>query len=153
MEADMIVVGPGSLYTSVLPNLVVRGLGRALIESSALKIYVCNVATQPGETDGYGIDDHLDAILEHLGGRKNPFHFVLANSRLGLPMPSSGRVLPVAPMEDGADGQGPQLVLREVVDEQNAVRHDSTKLAQAIIRLYEESSDRAGTWAKISQLV
>ncbi len=153
MEADVIVIGPGSLYTSVLPNLVVRGLGKALMDSSALKIYVCNVATQPGETDGYGIDDHIDAILQHLGGKRNPFDFVLANSRLGLRMPASGRVKPVPPSADGSEGPGPQVVLREVVDEDNAVRHDSAKLAQAIVRLYEDSSERSGTWAKIGQYV
>ncbi|HZT05994.1 MAG TPA: gluconeogenesis factor YvcK family protein [Chloroflexota bacterium] len=154
MEADLVVVGPGSLYTSVLPNLMVHGIGRALSETSATKIYVCNVATQPGETDGYGISDHIDALLRHLGNRRNPFDVVLANSRLGLPMPPSGKVLPVPPEEDRrGEGPGPRLVLAEVVDEHNAVRHDSTRLAQAIMKIYEESSERARSWAKIGQFV
>jgi uncharacterized cofD-like protein len=147
-EADVIVVGPGSLYTSVLPNLVVCGIGKALIESSAVKIYVCNVATQPGETDGYGIDDHIDALLSHLGGRRNPFDYVLANSRLGLPMPASGRVKPVTPEADTFEGPGPKVVFDHVVDENNAVRHDSVRLAQAIVRLYEESGNGNRSWAK-----
>jgi len=153
MEADLIVVGPGSLYTSVLPNLVVHGIGRALIESPATKVYVCNVATQPGETDGYSIEDHIEALLSHLGGHRNPFDFVLANSRVGLPMPSSGRVMPVAPVDAMREGPGPRIVLGEVVDEENAVRHDSAKLAQAIMRLYDESSLRGKSWAKIGQYV
>ena len=153
MEAELIVVGPGSLYTSVLPNLVVDDIGKALVDSPALKIYVCNVATQPGETDGYGIDDHIDALLSHLGGHHNPFDYVLANSRIGLPMPVSGRVHPVAPNGTTHHGPGPRLVLSEVVDESNAVRHDSARLAQAIMRVYSEAGDKGKARAKLAQHV
>jgi uncharacterized cofD-like protein len=141
-EADLVVVGPGSLYTSVLPNLLVPGIGEAVAHSTALKIYVCNVATQPGETDGYRISDHVNALTRHMPEGQNPFHIVLANNRVGLPMPPTGKVLPVRP-ESSANGPWPRLVLAEVVDEHNAVRHDSARLGQVLMRLYAERDGAA----------
>src|ERR1700694_1818262 len=78
LEADLIVVGPGSLYTSVVPNLLVEGIAKALLQSDGLKVYVCNVATQPGETDGYDVDAHVSALVCHLPGQTNPFDVVVA---------------------------------------------------------------------------
>jgi uncharacterized cofD-like protein len=153
MEADLIVIGPGSLYTSVLPNLVVHDIGKALVESPATKIYVCNVATQPGETDGYGIGDHIEALLKHLGAHRDPFDLILANERLGLPMPASGRVMPVSPNGTTHGSLGARLVLEDIVDEDNAVRHDSVKLAQAIMRIYADGGDRGKSRAKAAQYV
>ena len=131
-EADLVVVGPGSLFTSVLPNLLVRGVADALLTTQAVKVYVCNVATQPGETDGFGIADHLAALLRHLPHAENPFDYVVVNDHLGLPMPATGKVLPVAPEAEGLDGR---VVVADVVDESNAVRHDATKLAQVLVHL------------------
>src|SRR5439155_11176212 len=79
LEADLIVLGPGSLYTSVVPNVLVEGVAKALIQSDALKIYVCNVATQPGETDGYNVEAHVDALVRHLPGQANPLDVVVAS--------------------------------------------------------------------------
>ena len=70
--ADLIVAGPGSLFTSVLPNLLIREIREALVASRALKIYVCNVATQPGETDGFSVEDHLEAIRAAYRGAAVP---------------------------------------------------------------------------------
>src|SRR5262249_382508 len=67
VNADAIVVGPGSLYTSVLPNLLVEGVAATIYGSSAIRIYVANLMTEPGETDGYAIDDHLRTLREHTG--------------------------------------------------------------------------------------
>ena len=67
-DAELTVIGPGSLYTSLIPNLLIPGIARALIESSEPVVYVCNIATQPGETDGYTLEDHLRAIERHLPG-------------------------------------------------------------------------------------
>src|ERR1700757_144523 len=78
LNAELIVVGPGSLYTSILPNLLVEGMVEAIKASPALKLYICNLAAQPGETDGYGVDDYLRVIREHVGA--NLFDFVLVNS-------------------------------------------------------------------------
>src|SRR5918911_1370945 len=87
LNAEMIIIGPGSLYTSILPNLVVEGMAEALKASPAIKLYVCNVATQPGETDTFRVSDHLKAIEDHLG--TNIFDFVLINSNNNYPLPPS----------------------------------------------------------------
>src|SRR2546426_4625891 len=80
LEADLIVLGPGSLYTSVVPNLLVEGIAKALLQSDALKVYVCNVATQPGETDGYSVEAHVAALVRHLPGQTNPLDVVIATA-------------------------------------------------------------------------
>ena len=143
-EADLVVVGPGSLFTSVLPNLLVGGVVDALMSTDAVKVYVCNVATQPGETDGYGISEHLDALLRHLPNGENPFDYIVVNERLGLPMPASGKVLPVAPLV--SNGLAGSLVVADVVDESNAVRHDSVKLAQVLVRLAVKPAAVVAGW-------
>src|SRR5215212_9183090 len=78
LDADIVIVGPGSLYTSILPNLLVDGIAKALASTQALRLYVCNVATQPGETDEFRASDHVQALLKHLRG--TPLDVVLANS-------------------------------------------------------------------------
>lgn len=76
-EADAILVGPGSLYTSIIPTLLVPKLAQAVKESDAVKIFVCNVMTQPGETDNYKVSDHLEAIQQHVG--EHLFDYVIVN--------------------------------------------------------------------------
>ncbi|MXV78395.1 YvcK family protein [Candidatus Poribacteria bacterium] len=78
VNADAIIIGPGSLYTSIMPNLVIKGIVDTIQRSNAVKIYVCNVMTQPGETDGYAVTDHVNAILDHA---KIPIDYVLANNQ------------------------------------------------------------------------
>jgi len=78
VNADVIIIGPGSLYTSIMPNLVVKGIVEAIQRSDAMKIYVCNVMTQPGETDGYAVTDHVNAVLDHA---QISLHYVLANNQ------------------------------------------------------------------------
>src|SRR5207247_10909279 len=90
LEADLVVLGPGSLYTSVIPNLLVEGIAKALLQTDALKVYVCNVATQPGETDGYDVEAHIAAIVRHLPGQTNPLDVVVATMHppgAGAPQP------------------------------------------------------------------
>src|SRR5438094_690661 len=87
LEADLVILGPGSLYTSVLPNLLVEGIRRSIMASSAPKVYVCNVATQHGETDGFNVADHLDAIEQQFG--KGVISYVLANSNLPASIPNA----------------------------------------------------------------
>ena len=79
LEADIILIGPGSLYTSLIPNLLADGIVEAIKKSKAKKIYVANLMTQPGETDGYSVSKHLDAILNHTDKLK--FDYVIANNR------------------------------------------------------------------------
>src|SRR5437899_2432481 len=89
LNAEMITVGPGSLYTSILPNLVVDGMAEALKASPAIKVFICNVATQPGETDAFRVSDHLKAIESHLG--TNIFDFVIVNSNNNFALPASAQ--------------------------------------------------------------
>lgn len=141
LDADMIVVGPGSLYTSILPNLLVKDISMAVVASSALKVYVCNVATQRGETDNFKVKDHVMALLSHLPD--NPFHFVLANDRLGAEIPAHWRVSQVSPNGDQLDIDGTDLVRADVINPQNPLRHDPKKLAQALMRLYYDKASVA----------
>ena len=78
VDADVIIIGPGSLYTSIMPNLVIKGIVEAIQRSNAVKIYVCNMMTQPGETDGYAVTDHVNAILDHA---KILIDYVLVNNQ------------------------------------------------------------------------
>ena len=132
LDADLIVLGPGSLYTSVLPNLLVDGVAKALRASSAVKVYVCNVATQRGETDGYNVADHVAAIERHVG--PGLFSYVLANSNTAATLPEEWHVSIVTPDEQPISGL--QLVLADVVNEEYRLRHDPKKLGATLLKLY-----------------
>lgn len=137
LEADLIIVGPGSLYTSVLPNLLVEDIRKALSITRAHKVFVCNVATQHGETDSFSVTDHLDAVERHIG--KGLFTHVLVNNHLNAPIPESADAAPVAVNGAAAITQrehGPQIMYADIVDHTNGYRHDSKRLAEALIRLY-----------------
>src|SRR5881396_1998705 len=139
LEADLIVLGPGSLYTSVLPNLLVQGIRRSLIAAPAPKVYVCNVATQPGETDSFGVADHVAAIEDHVG--KGVINYVLANDNVTDVIPQAEKATPVrviTPINNGL-----RLVTSDVVAEENRYHHDSTKLAEAIMRIYDDRDQMA----------
>ena len=137
IEADLVVIGPGSLYTSVLPNLLVRELGEALIVSRAHKIFIANVATQPGETDAMSAGEHYVAVREHLRGRDFA-DVVLANSNVPAePLPTEWRSEPVMAPGD-ADYGSARLVLADVVDHERRYRHDAERLASAVMRIYYE---------------
>jgi uncharacterized cofD-like protein len=132
LEADMVVVGPGSLLTSVLPNLLVDGIRQALAISQATKIYVCNVATQHGETDDFSVSDHFDTLVKHVG--PGLFDYILANDNVGGPLPDAWRSQPVRvdnPIVDGA-----RVITSDVISERNRYYHDSQKLAASIFRIY-----------------
>jgi uncharacterized cofD-like protein len=130
LEADMIVVGPGSLFTSVLPNLLVDGIRRSIRASAAVKVYVCNVATQHGETDGFDVADHVRVMEKHVG--KNLFQYVLANSNIGHGLPEDSEPVRI----DGGDALHARLISTDVVSEENRYYHDAKKLGSAIIRVY-----------------
>ncbi len=132
LNADMIVVGPGSLFTSLLPNLLVKGIRQALTVSPALKVYVCNVATQHGETDSFTVGDHFRVLEEHVGG--GLFQFVVANSNVQGPLPETWRSEPVK--VDGNVFDGARVIAADVVSEENRYHHDPRKLADNVVRLY-----------------
>jgi uncharacterized cofD-like protein len=135
LQADIIVCGPGSLLTSVLPNMLVEGIRRAVEVSPAMKVYVCNVATQHGETDSFKVSDHYNTLKEHLKGT-TPFNFVLANSNTDAELPEEWNSEPVK--IDTSALNGARVIKADVVSEENRYRHDSKKLADALIRLYYE---------------
>jgi len=141
LEADLIILGPGSLYTSVLPNLLVQGIRRSVVASSATKMYVCNVATQQGETDDFSVADHVAVIEEHIG--KGTINYVLANNNLSETIARAEQSRPV--QLDGDINNGIRLVTTDVVSEENRYHHDPAKLAQAVMRIYYERDQAAPT--------
>lgn len=133
LDADMIVIGPGSLYTSVLPNLLVDGIRRAIEMSKGIKVYVCNVATQHGETDAFAVSDHCRVLTAHV--HRQLFNYVVANSNIaGDKLPAAWRAEPVRP--DRERFNGTVVLEADVVSEENRYHHDSVKLAAAIMNLY-----------------
>jgi uncharacterized cofD-like protein len=136
LDADLIIAGPGSLYTSVLPNLLVDDVRRALESSNALKVYVCNVATQPGETDHFTVEDHFDALTQHVG--EGIFTHVIANNNWNFQYPEHTRSEMVRPRENGA--RKFELIFADLVDEAQPWRHDPDKLAKEIMKCYNEKT-------------
>jgi uncharacterized cofD-like protein len=130
LDATLIVVGPGSLYTSILPNLLVKDVTAALRASKALKIYVCNLATQAGETDGYDAADHVRAIYDHVGG--GLFDHILVNDNLEVEAPANWN----AEMVKATTHNGYPLWSADLVDPEKPWRHDPKKLAQTIMSIY-----------------
>lgn len=138
-EADVIVLGPGSLYTSVLPNLLVPGITRAIRGSRALKLYVCNVMTQPGETDDYTASDHVRAILDHAGTGIVDCALV---HRGRVPSAAAEKYRrsgghPVVPDVREIREMGVQPVVRALAGGSSLFRHDAQLLAAAIMELWE----------------
>jgi uncharacterized cofD-like protein len=136
LEADLVVLGPGSLYTSVVPNLLVEGVAKALLQTEALKVYVCNVATQPGETDNYDVDAHVEALVKHMPGRANPLDVVIASQHPSDSVPPVPEVRLVR-AEARSDGR-PAVVLEDVVRDDLPLRHDPNKLARVLLRVHEQ---------------
>ncbi|MGZ8475453.1 MAG: gluconeogenesis factor YvcK family protein [Candidatus Limnocylindria bacterium] len=136
LEADMIVIGPGSLFSSVLPNLLISDVRDALIAASGLKVYVCNVATQPGETAGLSASDHLRVLFNHVG--ENLIDVVVLNRNRGARRPPGYTAEPVEVDERRLEELPVVIVEEDVIDATNAHRHDPTKLATALMRLQQE---------------
>ncbi|HKO56815.1 MAG TPA: gluconeogenesis factor YvcK family protein [Thermoanaerobaculia bacterium] len=137
-KADLILIGPGSLYTSVLPNLVIKPIAEALRQARALRVYICNVMTQPGETEGYTAEDHLAAIVEHAGlvvdvmiinGRR-PTEQILAAYAAESQHPVQFEINAVREL-------GVTPFFGDIIAEGNFVRHDPAALAETIFRLYD----------------
>ncbi|MBI5878681.1 MAG: YvcK family protein [Chloroflexi bacterium] len=137
LEADLIVAGPGSLYTSVMPNLLVPAIARALATSRAPKIYVANVATQLSETTGYSVHDHMNAIERHVG--RGVFSHMLVNDNLSPRLPDGYTISILSPE---GEGRGYGMVRADVIDARKPWRHDARKLARAIMGIVES---RRGT--------
>ncbi len=140
-EADVIVLGPGSLYTSILPTLLLPDLRDAVAASPALRVYVCNVATQPGETSGYDLADHVEALEGHTV--RGLVDVVLANNdfRAHIPQEWHSELVRLRRWPPSEATQ-PRLVLDDVVDSGNPRHHDPARLAAAIVRIAESVPSR-----------
>jgi len=142
-KADLIVLGPGSLYTSVIPNLLVRGIVDSIARSNALKLYVCNVMTQPGESDGYSISEHIWELFDHAG--EKIFDYCLISSD---PLPAGVQKLykkdgaqPVREDDDAVSELGVEIIRASISGgHKNLARHDPDKLAQEILRIFNEKA-------------
>jgi uncharacterized cofD-like protein len=137
LDADIIVIGPGSLYTSILPNLMVKGIAEALRATSAYKIYVCNVATQPGETEGYTVAEHVLALERHIG--RGLFQAVLANNTYPTLNAGSNTVYVLPAPEHHEILQRYEVRYFDLTDPDRPWRHDPQKLASAILGLSQEA--------------
>lgn len=137
LNADLIVIGPGSLYTSILPNLLVPGIAQALKASSALKVYVCNVATQAGETSGFTVMDHVQTLEQHIGRDGFALDVVVANSDFPPLLADSKTVYVQMGEQNGRVFSG-RLLQAPLVDPARPWRHDSKRLAEAILGLLAE---------------
>lgn len=134
LAADLILIGPGSLYTSILPNLLVPDLVAAIRSSKAMKVYICNLATQPGETDGYSCGDHIRTIEEHAGSEL--FDMVVVNQDFMGELPSGVNWVTI---DDELDANYP-VYRSNLVDQAHTWRHDASKLAQVLIDLYQQKT-------------
>jgi len=136
LEADMIVIGPGSLYTSILPNLLVPDIAKAVRAANAVKVYVCNVATQRGETDDFHVSDHIQAIERHTGG-PGLFRYALVNNNQHT-TGDVGTDSRLVEMNGARADIEYEVFEADVVDTAQPHFHDPAKLAEALIRLYYE---------------
>ena len=143
-KADLILLGPGSLYTSLIPNLLVRGVAAAIANSRAQCVYIANVMTQPGETDGYSAADHVRSIYEHTGRRL--FHAVVLNRSV-----PSAEVLrryhrqgaePVNPSVQELKKMGLACITANLLQRGGVIRHDQRRLADLILRHFAHSRSR-----------
>lgn len=136
LEADIIVLGPGSLYTSVLPNLLVDGVAQAVRSSKALKVYICNVATEAGETDDFGVRDHVEALYRQLG------HGIIDRVLVNRTNAVAPRADHVPPDAGRLPDPGMRVAYADVVDRASPRYHDPALLAAALLELYRGEGRR-----------
>lgn len=138
LNADLIIIGPGSLYSSVLPNLLVPGLADAVRSSKALKFYICNVANEHGETDGYSSTDHIKVIEKHL--EQMHFDVLICNNRFDISLPKGVEwVMPNPELEEQYS-----VYFAPLADKQNPWRHASNELAEVVMDLFYERTGPLG---------
>jgi uncharacterized cofD-like protein len=134
-SADLILVGPGSLYTSIIPNLLIQKVAQAIKRSRATCVYIANLMTQPGETQHYSVADHIRAIYEHT--RRDLFDFVVINrSRVPSSLLRRYRAQsaePVDPSFDKLDGMKLRYVTGDLLNHRGVVRHDQRRLARLLL--------------------
>jgi len=132
LAADIIIAGPGSFYTSTLPNLLVPSVRQAIMASQASRIFICNVANQPGETDGYGVTDYMDQLRKHAG---DAFTTVLANDNYH-PHLQPSRTSSWVELPKTGEPMDFTLFTGDLINEDAPTRHDSTKLAGLVLQIH-----------------
>lgn len=139
-EADLIILGPGSLYTSVIPNLLVKEISEEIIKSSAKKIYVCNIMTQPGESDNYTVSDHINALYKHAGSDKL-IDAVLVNNSLPENMSEKYAQCGQLPVVLDKQNISVDVVEKKLIEENKdgLVRHSSYRVARAVYYWFRKS--------------
>lgn len=141
-EADAIILGPGSLYTSIIPNLLIEDIKNAILKSKAHKIFISNVMTQFGETEGFTLYDHLDKIIAH--SSRNIFDSVIANTNTDcipaelLEKYRKENAEPVKADKNRIENMGYRFIGRDIISVAHFVRHDPQKLAAAIVEAVQE---------------
>src|SRR5216110_1630032 len=134
-QADLILMGPGSLYTSVLPNLLIPEIAAAIARSKAPRVYIANLMTQPGETTGYGLADHICAIQKHVPRRV--IDCVLANRQVISPVVArryrAEGATPVAVDLAALKSLGCRVILDDLVEEHTVLRHNSQRLSWLLL--------------------
>jgi len=144
--ADLIILGPGSLYTSIIPNLLVEDIIKTISLSKAKKIYICNVMTQPGETDNYTVSDHVKAILSH-SKHKNIIDAVFVNDSLPKNLAlkyKAANSLPVKLDLENLKKIGVKVVIKRLIEESKHghVRHSPRRLARAVYTWYKSNNQQ-----------
>lgn len=148
-SADAIVLGPGSLFTSILPNFLVERIAEEIVRSTAVKIYVCNVMTQPGETDRMTAADHVEALFRNAGGRV--CDYVVVNEEAPhklLETYAEERQEPVTPDFERIVAMGLTPIRGQLISEDENVRHDPKKLAAAVIEAIGDAIAERATFVK-----
>ena len=135
----MLLIGPGSLYTSVIPNLLVPGIRELLQRVNGLKVYISNIAEQPGETDGFTIDDYVKTISKY--GGSQIFDLVVANDRIPHEMPVECTLTPPGKLLESLK-QKP-IVWADLIDSTKPTRHDASKLASFLMDVYQNRNQYA----------
>ena len=134
-DADLILIGPGSLYTSILPNLLIPDVARAIAHSRAPRVYIANLMTQPGETTNYSVAAHLRAIQSHVKPRI--VDYVVANRQKVSPAVARRYrrqgASQVTVDSEGLRKSGMQLLLGNLLEEHDKIRHDSARLARLLL--------------------
>jgi uncharacterized cofD-like protein len=148
-DADAIILGPGSLYTSIMPNLLVQRVAQEIEAANAVKIYVCNVMTQPGETVDYTASKHVEALLTN--AKAHVCDIVIVNDELPrklLDVYAEERQLPVVVDKAKLDRLRVQTVRAAVISETDTVRHDPEKLAAVVIGVIDQQVQQRASYVK-----
>lgn len=147
-DADLIILGPGSLYTSVIPNLLIKEISQEIANSNAKKIYVCNIMTQPGETDDYSVASHVNTIISHADS-KDIMEAVLINDSLPDNLAEKYKLagsFPVKLDTENVKATGVKIVSKKLIEEskEGLVRHSSNRVARAIYHWYRKEVKSKG---------